>query len=181
MCYRDYYSHWNDPVLTPNTINLSSSSYWVTRYLHGPMRPKARGLAQHGGLSGWLERRVTQRVWFGTWWRVHKACPGRIKQLAPVWGWPNTKCKQNTVRSSSRKEGMVCYSIVDPCLKSFFKVALWILVLGYWYFYMTRTYNENKFLRILCPLRMLYESLIFKQFYCIIVWRGEKVRLMHVI
>jgi hypothetical protein len=22
---------------------------------HGPMRPKARGLAQHGGPSGWLE------------------------------------------------------------------------------------------------------------------------------
>ncbi len=34
--------------------------------MSGPMRPKARGLAQHGGPSGWLERRVTQRVWFCT-------------------------------------------------------------------------------------------------------------------
>ncbi len=79
--------------------------------------------------------------------------------------------------SEARHARKACrVTLVDPCRKPFFNVALWFLVLGYWYFYMTRTYNENKILRLLRPLRMLYESLIFKQFYCIIVWRGEKVR-----
>ncbi len=44
------------------------------------MIPKARGLAQHGGPSGWLEEVTQQGVILYLKWTVHAACP------VPVWG-----------------------------------------------------------------------------------------------
>ncbi len=46
-----------------------------------PMRPQARGLAQHGSpLAGW--RRGIRQVWFYTWWTGRTACPFRTVPVA---------------------------------------------------------------------------------------------------
>jgi hypothetical protein len=73
------------------------------------MRPKARGLAQHGGPPDWLEESDPAGCVFV---RDGRSMPPALTTtpLAPVWGSSITKCAQNTVMSyTSSKEGMAWY------------------------------------------------------------------------
>jgi hypothetical protein len=69
------------------------------------MRPKARGLAQHGGPPGWLEE-SDPAVWFCTWWTGHTACRTNCPyRRCPVASWWNfqvllyCKCTHSSVMS----------------------------------------------------------------------------------
>ncbi len=79
-----------------------------------PMRPKVRGLTQHGGPPGWLRQSDPAECDF--------LRDGRSTPLAPVWGWSIAKCTQNNKTPSwatSRMEGMAWYSSRPmPCLFS---------------------------------------------------------------
>ncbi len=56
--------------------------WWVRGCLE-TMRPKARGLAQHGGPPAWLAgRRVARQVWFCTWWTGRTVCLFRTVPVA---------------------------------------------------------------------------------------------------
>ncbi len=49
------------------------------------MRPKARGLAQHGGPSGWLEESATLHGVIFKWWKVYATCPDGPHHLHRDW------------------------------------------------------------------------------------------------
>ncbi len=102
-----------------------------------PMRPKARGLTQHGGRPGWLEKSDPGRCDFG---RDRLPFPYRT-------GCPNRSCPQlradgisscyyiinvhnQASWATSRKEGMAWYSIVGPCLLSVPTLPFPLLVIG---------------------------------------------------
>jgi hypothetical protein len=66
-------------TITPQLHFINLAQHNTTLFIHTvmsftpmnqrsrPMRPKARGLDQHGGRqAGW--RRMTRQVWFCTWW-----------------------------------------------------------------------------------------------------------------
>jgi hypothetical protein len=91
-----------------------------------PKRPKARGLAQHGGPPGWLEDSDPGGVilnvmeWpYRLTFPYRTGCPDRC----PAASWWNfqlvlfSKCTQPSW-AMSRKKGLACYSVVDPCLLS---------------------------------------------------------------
>ncbi len=63
-----------------------------------PMRPKARGLSQHGGPPGWQkESGLAECILYVIDGPSRQ--PWRTTPHAPVWGWSITKCTQNTVIS----------------------------------------------------------------------------------
>ncbi len=95
-----------------STILVHSTQECSSRVDEGeslPMRPKARGLAQHGGPPGW--RGVTRQVWFCTWWTgrtIDLPFPYRTRCLyrsCPIARWWNfqlllySKCTQPSVMS----------------------------------------------------------------------------------
>ncbi len=96
-----------------------------------PMTLKARGLAQHGGPSGWLQESDQTNVFRHVMDGPHRlpfpyrtGCPDRSCTAASWWNFQlllYCKCTVNNHPSwaTSRKEGMACNTtVVDPCLLS---------------------------------------------------------------
>jgi hypothetical protein len=81
------------------------------------MKPKSRGLAQHGGpLAGW--RRVTQQGVILYVMDGPCRLPWRTIPRASVWDWSISKCTQNTVRIfvTQGRHSLLLYTVVDPFL-----------------------------------------------------------------
>ncbi len=80
---------------------------------HPQMGPKAWGLAQHGGPSGW--RRITRQVWFCAWWKGRTA-PIALIGAAQLRAVGISSCcyivnaQNHPLWATSRKEGMAWYS-----------------------------------------------------------------------
>jgi hypothetical protein len=88
----------------------------------GPMRPKARGPVQHGGLPGWLEESDPAGCDFVREGR--STPPAQTDHTAClVWGWSCAKCTQTLPWATARKEGVSC-TLVDPCPLSCFLMTV---------------------------------------------------------
>ncbi len=103
-----------------NNVSLLSSRIlrpWLGNIVDSGMalytiRPKARGLVQHGGPPGWLGAGDTAGSDFCVmWWTVHAACPDGPHPLCgvPVWGWLLIVHKSPSW-ATSRKEDMAWYA-----------------------------------------------------------------------
>ncbi len=92
------------------------------------MRLKARWLAQHGGPPGWLEESDPAGCDFARDGRYmlpaltdHTTCPGSGADLLP-------NVHKTPPWSTSRKEGMAWYTLVDPCILSGCKQRQYLLI-----------------------------------------------------
>ncbi len=65
--------------LPPSHFTLPEDAGIELRTVAIPMRPKARGLTQHGGPPSWLEESVTRQMWF---------CIRDVRAVPPVFFVP---------------------------------------------------------------------------------------------
>ncbi len=75
-------------------------------YWFWTMRPKAKGLAQHGGPPGRLDESGPGRVWFCPWRTVLVACPDRPRNLTRFGAYLLLNVHKTPSWAKSRNKGM---------------------------------------------------------------------------